>query len=217
MSLICRAIANFGMKESDNYNLNTDSKLLINRLKRGEEAAYEMLFREYYQLLTVFANKYVRDIETSKEIVQDLFVHLYEKRNRLDINSSLKSYLFRSTQNRSINYINAQKIRNKYAEHVKFNTSLEENSLENEVNKTELEHALYRAIDDLPPKCQTIFKMNRFEGLSNNEIAEKLSLSKRTIETQISKALKILRIKMKPFLVAGILVFALLQYVYQII
>ena len=205
------------MKESDNYNLNTDSKLLINRLKRGEEAAYEMLFREYYQLLTVFANKYVRDIETSKEIVQDLFVHLYEKRNRLDINSSLKSYLFRSTQNRSINYINAQKIRNKYAEHVKFNTSLEENSLENEVNKTELEHALYRAIDDLPPKCQTIFKMNRFEGLSNNEIAEKLSLSKRTIETQISKALKILRIKMKPFLAAGILVFAFLQYVYQII
>ena len=205
------------MKESDNYNLNTDSKLLINRLKRGEEAAYEMLFREYYQLLTVFANKYVRDIETSKEIVQDLFVHLYEKRNRLDINSSLKSYLFRSTQNRSINYINAQKIRNKYAEHVKINTNLEDNSLENEVNKTELEHALYRAIDDLPPKCQTIFKMNRFEGLSNNEIAEKLSLSKRTIETQISKALKILRIKMKPFLAAGILVFALLQYVYQII
>ena len=100
---------------------------------------------------------------------------------------------------------------------MKFNTSLEENSLENEVNKTELEHALYRAIDDLPPKCQTIFKMNRFEGLSNNEIAEKLSLSKRTIETQISKALKILRIKMKPFLAAGILVFALLQYVYQII
>jgi RNA polymerase sigma-70 factor (family 1) len=205
------------MKESDNYNLNTDSKLLINRLKRGEEAAYEMLFREYYQLLTVFANKYVRNIETSKEIVQDLFVHLYEKRNQLDINSSLKSYLFRSTQNRSINYINAQKIRNKYAEHVKFNTSIEENSLENEVNKTELEHALYMAIDDLPPKCQTIFKMNRFEGLSNSEIAEKLSLSKRTIETQISKALKILRIKMKPFLAAGILVFALLQYVYEVI
>lgn len=203
LSLYCRAIANFAMKETDNYNLNTDSKLLINRLRRGEEGAYEMLFKEYYQILTVFANKYVKDIESSKEIVQDLFVHLYEKRDRLDINSSLKSYLFRSTHNRSINYINAQKIRNKYTEHVKVSSSIGENSLENEVNKTELEHALYRAIDDLPPKCQTIFKMNRFDGLSNHEIAEKLSLSKRTIETQISKALKILRLKMKPFLAAG--------------
>jgi len=201
------------MKDSNVHNLNADSKFLINRLKRGEEAAYELLFEEYYQILTVFANKYVHDIETSKEIVQDLFVHLYEKRNQLDINSSLKSYLFRSTHNRSINYINAQKIRNKYAEHVQLQSNKHENSLENEVNKTELEHALYKAIDGLPPKCQIIFKMNRFEGLSNSEIAEKLSLSKRTIETQISKALKILRVKMKPFLAAGALIFIFLQYV----
>lgn len=201
------------MRDSDNYDLNTDSKFLINRLKRGEEAAYELLFREYYKLLTVFANKYVNDMETSKEIVQDLFVHLYEKRDQLDINSSLKSYLFRSTHNRSINYINSQKIRFKYAEHVKVTASARENSLENEVNKTELEHALYKAIDDLPPKCQAIFKMNRFEGLSNSEIAEKLSLSKRTIETQISKALKILRVKMKPYLAAGALIFFIMQYV----
>ena len=213
MSLNCAAIAIFGMRDTDNYNLNTDSKLLINRLKRGEEAAYELLFREYYQILTVFANKYVNDIEVAKEIVQDLFVHLYDKRDRLDINSSLKSYLFRSAHNRSINFINAQKIRYKYAEHVNKTTSLEDNSLEHEVNKTELEHALYKAIDELPPKCQAIFKMNRFEGLSNSEIADKLSLSKRTIETQISKALKILRIKLKPYMAVGLIVFTFAQYV----
>jgi RNA polymerase sigma-70 factor (ECF subfamily) len=211
------AIANFGMKERDNYVLNTDSKFLINRLKRGEEAAYELLFREYYQMLTVFANKYLSDIEISKEIVQDLFVHLYEKRDQLDINSSLKSYLFRSTHNRCINHINAQKIRHKYAENVKMSTDIQDNNLEDEVNKTELEHALYKAIDDLPPKCQIIFKMNRFEGLSNYEIAEKLSLSKRTIETQISKALRILRIKIQPYIASGLLFFAALQYVCWII
>ncbi|MBN2523797.1 MAG: RNA polymerase sigma-70 factor [Bacteroidales bacterium] len=193
--------------------MNTDSKFLINRLKKGEEAAYELLFKEYYQLLTVFANKYLNDIENAKEIVQDLFVHLYEKRDHLDINSSLKSYLFRSTHNRCINYINAQKIRNKYADHVKQIDTGKENSLENEVNKTELEHALYKAIDDLPPKCQIIFKMNRFEGLSNSEIANKLSLSKRTIETQISKALKILRVKMKPYMALGVVILTFMQYV----
>lgn len=193
--------------------MKTNSKFLIDRLKQGEEAAYEFLFKEYYQILTVFANKYVKDFETAKEIVQDLFVHLYEKRDKLNIKSSLKSYLFRSTHNRSLNYINAEKIRNKYVEHVKFTSNNTDNSIENEVNKTELEHELYKAIGDLPPKCQTIFKLNRFEGFSNKEIAEKLSLSKRTIETQISKALKILRIKMKPFLTAGIIVLTFVPYV----
>lgn len=184
------------------HDLNADSNFLISRLQQGDEAAYEMLFNEYYQMLTIFANRYLKDIETAKEIVQDLFVHLYEKRESLTINSSLKSYLFRSTHNRCINFINAQKIRTKYAEHVVKTTDIQENSLEQEVNKSELEHALFIAISDLPPKCQSIFKMNRFEGLSNGEIAEKLKLSKRTVETQISKALKILRVKMQPYLAA---------------
>ena len=188
------------------HTLNEDTQFLINRLRKGEEAAFEVLFNEYYKVLTVFANKYLRDLEASKELVQDLFVHLYERRENLDINSSLKSYLFRSTHNRCINYINAQKIRLKYAEHVSYTSEVKENSLENEVTTIELENVLYKAISDLPPKCRSIFKMNRFEGLSNTEIAEKLKLSKRTVETQISKALKILRVKMEPYMAAGTLI-----------
>ncbi len=189
------------------YKLNADSQFLINRLKQGEESAYELLFNEFYRVLTVYANKYVRDIETAKEIVQDLFVHLYEKRENLDINSSLKSYLFRSTHNRCINYINAQKIRIQHAEYVFKTADATEDILEQEVNKTELEQALFTAINQLPPKCQSIFKMNRFEGLSNTEIAEKLKLSKRTVETQISKALRILRIKIEPYRGICIIIF----------
>ncbi|MBN1598836.1 MAG: RNA polymerase sigma-70 factor [Bacteroidales bacterium] len=189
------------MKDKQNWkHLNPDSKFLVNRLKRGEEAAYEMLFKEYYQMLTVFANRYIQDLETSKELVQDLFVSLYEKRNSLEINSSLKSYLFRSVHNRCINMINAKKIRDKYAEYVNANMNLSENSLEEEVYLSEMQQAIYTAISELPPKCRKIFKMNRFEGLSNNDIAEQLSLSKRTVETQISKALKILRVKLEPYI-----------------
>ena len=195
------------------YTLNVDSKFLINRLKNGDESAYELLFKEYYRVLTIYANKYVKDLETAKEIVQDLFVHLYEKREHLDINSSLKSYLFRSTHNRCINYINAQKIRAQHAEYVYKTADLKEDALEQEVNKTELEEALFNAINQLPPKCKSIFKLNRFEGMTNSEIAERLKLSKRTVETQISKALKILRVKIEPYRGIGIIIFLLIRLI----
>ena len=188
------------MHRQNSHSLNTDSTLLIRQLKSGHEAAYELLFREYYKILTVFANKYLTDLEAAREIVQDLFVNLYEKRENLEINSSLKSYLFRSVHNRCINQINALKIRSQYAEQAGYYADIQENSLENEVNKTELEQALYQAISELPPKCRIIFKMNRFEGLSNSEIADKLTLSKRTVETQISKALKTLKVKLEPYM-----------------
>jgi RNA polymerase sigma-70 factor (family 1) len=167
-----------------------------------------MLFKEYYKVLTIFAAKYLKDIEASKELVQELFVHIYEKRENLDINSSLKSYLFRSVHNRCINSINAQKIRDRYAEHYTKNSDIRINTLEQDVNVSELENALHTAINNLPPKCKAIFKMNRFEGLSNHEIAEKLTLSKRTVETQISKALKILRVKLEPYMIASSVLYA---------
>jgi RNA polymerase sigma-70 factor (ECF subfamily) len=190
--------------------LNTESKFLIDRLKKGEEIAYELLFKEYYKVLTIFAAKYLKDMEASKELVQDFFVHLYEKKENLDINSSLKSYLFRSVHNRCINFINARKIRDRYTEHFNNTTDIRINVLEQDVNVSELENALHSAINKLPPKCKTIFKMNRFDGLSNYEIAEKLTLSKRTVETQISKALKILRVKLQPYMIASSVLFAYL-------
>lgn len=177
-------------------------EILIKNLQEGKESAYEALFKTYYTELVMHANRYLYDMEASKEIVQDLFVNIYEKRNNLDINSSLKSYLYRSVQNRSINYINAQKTKEKYASYIKHRKFQEENSIEKALNVAELENALYDAIGELPPKCRMIFKMNRFEGFSNGEIAERLELSKRTVETQITKALKILRTKMQPFLLS---------------
>lgn len=174
--------------------------MFIKQLRAGEEHAYEMLFKSYYTELVMHANRYLYDFESSREIVQDLFVHIYEKRHHLDINSSLKSYLFRSTQNRCINFINAQKTRNKYIDHIKSKNLIKENSLEKDLEAAELEYNLLAAIGELPPKCRMIFKMNRFEGLSNGEIAERLELSKRTVETQITKALKILREKLKIYM-----------------
>ncbi len=181
---------------------------LIKQLREGHERAYEALFTTYYKELVIHANRYLYDMEISKEIVQDLFVNLYEKRHNIEINSSLRSYLYRAVQNRCINQINSMKIRDKYVNYVKTNNTEEENVIEKSIDASELEAALYSAISDLPPKCRMIFKMNRFEGLSNGEIAERLELSKRTVETQITKALKTLRTKLQPLLVNGIACFA---------
>lgn len=180
--------------------------LLIRNLKKGVESAYEALFKTFYTELVIHANRYLYDMDASREIVQNLFVTIYEKRQSLNISSSLKSYLYRAVQNRCINYINAQKTKGKYTNYILNNTKNQDNPIEQNLNATELENALYNAIGELPPKCRMIFKMNRFEGVSNGEIAERLDLSKRTVETQITKALKLLRVKLLPYMEGAMLV-----------
>jgi len=189
---------------------------LIRKLHAGHESAYEELFRTYYVELSNHAYKYLMDIEVAKEIVQDLFVNIYKKRDKLELNSSLKSYLYRSVHNRCLNHIKAQKTKEKYVAYIKYNSTNAENQIENKIYANELESALLNAISQLPPKCRMVFKMNRMEGLTNSEIAEKLELSKRTVETQITKALKILRTKIRPYLSECYLVLLILFHTFII-
>jgi RNA polymerase sigma-70 factor (ECF subfamily) len=140
-------------------------------------------------------------MDIAREIVQDFFVKLYEKRNSLSIDVSLKSYLYRSIYNCCINYINQRNIQDKHLRNIDFERTVEEN-LENEINTVELQYKISEVIEELPAKCRRIFKMNRLEGLKNEEIAIQLNLSKRTVETQISKALKILRKKLAAYMPA---------------
>jgi len=162
---------------------------------------FEALFKLYYAPLVVYACKFVADRDIAREIVQDFFVRLYEKRLTLNIDTSIKSYLYRSVYNCCINYINQRTIQDKHLKNIDME-KVDEDNLENEINRIELQQKIFEVIETLPSKCRRIFKMNRLEGLKNEEIATKLNLSKRTVETQISKALKILRLKLADF-VAG--------------
>jgi RNA polymerase sigma-70 factor (ECF subfamily) len=165
----------------------------------NDNAAFERLFKQYYAQLVVYACKYVSDIDIAREIVQDFFVRLFEKRQALSIDISVKSYLYRSVYNCCINYINQRNIQDKHLKNIDLDRNDEEN-LENEINTLELQQRIHEIINNLPARCQIIFRMNRLEGLRNEEIAEKLQLSKRTVETQISKALKILRRKLADYM-----------------
>jgi RNA polymerase sigma-70 factor (family 1) len=176
-------------------NKNND---LSKTIPIGNLDNFEALFKQYYAPLVVYACKYLPEKDVAREIVQDFFVKLYEKRSSLSIDTSLKSYLYRSVYNACMNYINQRSIQEKHIRNIDLERNVEEN-LENEINSVELQNRIYNLIEALPPKCRKIFKMNRLEGMKNEEIAVSLNLSKRTVETQISKALKILRSKLSDY------------------
>jgi RNA polymerase sigma-70 factor (ECF subfamily) len=175
----------------------TMTPVSLDELKTGDIRLYESLFREYYRPLVVYAMKYVRDADAAKEIVQEFFVRLYEKRSSLVIDTSLKSYFYRSVYNSCINYITHMEMRNRHIRNLAMQS--ENEFSDDQVALIELQNRIYKTVENMPDQCRRIFKMNRFEGLKNEQIAVKLGISKRTVETQISKALRILRKKLADY------------------
>ncbi len=174
--------------------LNYIEQQCLEGIRTGDPSTFQKVFNEYYPVLTVFAQKFLHDPDMSKEIVQDMFVQLYEKRQSLTIETSLKSYLYQSVRNGCLNRIKQDKTHQKHQEEI-IKSSQDGADFSDHIEKTELEQQIYNIISSLPPKCRQIFLMSRQEDLSNYEISEKLNLSIRTVETQISNALKILRKK----------------------
>lgn len=177
-----------------------DEIVLQQRLSRGDETAFQETFEIYFKVLVLFATKFSLDKETAEDLVQDVFVRLYEQKDRLQFHSSLKAFLYQSVRNRCIDLIRSTKTREKHHVEIKAGTDVEGLNSEDLMLQSELEEKIYHSIKQLPDQCQLIFKMNRFEGKKNQEIADELNISKRTVETQISKALKILREDIYPYL-----------------
>jgi RNA polymerase sigma-70 factor (ECF subfamily) len=169
---------------------------MVNGLRTGHERTYALLFREYYRPLTLFANTFVKDLDAAKELVQDLFVHIYENRKTLVITTSLKSYLYQAVRNRCLNYLKRIQTGRLHQEQFAELTNSTEN-LEELIFKNELEHHIFQIVSAFAPKCREVFTLSRVHGLKNQEIASRLELSIRTVETHISNALKILREKLE--------------------
>jgi len=167
---------------------------------RMDKGAFEKLFRSFFPSLVLFAQKYVPDQDTAKDIVHNVFINLWEKRQQIDTGSPLKSYLFTSVHNRCLNYIRDQKKFDKDDTIFQRTDSADFSDGVDRLEEQELEQRIFDALQALPEKCREIFTMNRFDGLKYAEIAEKLGISVKTVETQMSKALKILREKLIDYL-----------------
>jgi len=184
-----------------------DDKKLLDGLKAGKEAAFEELFMTYYAQLVVFAQKLLGDEDLSREMVQDVFVMFYEKREVLNIHTSLKSHLYQTVRNRCLNEIKRNQIRRDHHSGIFIEKKNQEAYFDDKMQETELEAKIFSVVESLPKQCKRIFEMSRYEGISNQKIADKLDLSKRTVETQISKALKILRNSLKDYVDVVIFIF----------
>jgi RNA polymerase sigma-70 factor (ECF subfamily) len=160
----------------------------------------ERLFREYFRPLTYFAMQYMKEQTIAEDIVQDLFLNLYEKKESLQIQSSELNYLYTSVRNRCLKQLEYKKVR---AEH---NPAVQESLHSNPSDPFELatviefEHKYIQILESLSPKCREVFEMSRLEGKKNQEIADELKLSKRTVEAHISQALKVLKKKLRKYI-----------------
>ncbi len=180
--------------------MNDNNDRLIEGLKRGDKSVFEEVYHEYYIPLCYYCLKYVEESEDSEEIVQDLFLKLWEKHEELEINSSLKAYLYRAVQNYALNYLSKKKTKEKYLFHQGSQSFYNADDGLQKLESKELRIILKHALLQLPEKRRRIFELSRFEGLKYGKIASQLSISVKTVETQMTKSLKYLRIILKDYM-----------------
>ena len=147
-----------------------------------------------------YAYNIVAEDMTAEEAVQEVFLKLWQKRENINIETSVKAYLYRAVHNHCINFMNREKLKEKYQRHVSHSTPDYGRSPLSELQAKELYSGILAALKLLPEKCRTVFYLSRQEELSYKEIATQLGISVKTVENQISKALKILRNELKPLL-----------------
>jgi RNA polymerase sigma-70 factor (ECF subfamily) len=171
---------------------NPEEIQLFEQVRKGDHKAFELLFHRYYSGLCHYATKMIRDNESAEEIVQDFFVKLWEKKESIIVDISIRNYLLRSVKNLCLNYIKHNKIKADYSKQIltenKSKTNKEPAFLE-----IDLAEKIEESINLLPEKRREIFRLSREEGLKYREIAKKLNISVKTVETQMSLAIKSLR------------------------
>jgi RNA polymerase sigma-70 factor (ECF subfamily) len=162
---------------------------LIEEWKSGNEKAFERIFKKYYKSLCYIAIHNTGKFEEAEDLVQELFIEIYNNRGKLTIRSNFRNYIFGALYYKC-NHLNRKKGRTIPLE-LKHNDHVDHSCIPSEMlEEYELEKAIYETIDALPGKCREIFELSRFEKLKHREIADKLSISVKTVETQIGIALK---------------------------
>lgn len=170
---------------------------IIRRIRQGDKGQFESLFRSSYVSLVKYAKTIVKDHDTSEEIVQDLFVKLWHEREKVNIKSSLNGYLFRAVHNSCLHWLDHNRVEGKYEREMAGNNNNESRTPEEILNFNELQLKITKILERLPGRCVQIFCMSRFEGLKYTEIANRLSVSVKTVEANMGRALKEFRKELK--------------------
>jgi RNA polymerase sigma-70 factor (ECF subfamily) len=173
-------------------------------LKNGNAKSFEALFKLWYEPLCRYAYSMIHDSDEAEDIVQKIFCKLWDQHEKMEIHTSIKSYLYRMVHNACLNKIKQWQMQAEHHEQIAACSVAVGNSVEQTVGYKELSHQVELAIDTLPARCREVFLLSRMQYLSYAQIAQKLQISPNTVEVQIVKALKVLREKLKDFLWIGL-------------
>ena len=186
---------------------NLIEKKVLERLKDGDSKAFESIFKCWYEPLVHFADEYLSDLESARNIVQNIFMKLWEKHALVDPDSNLRSYLYIATRNACLSHLRHLRVENAYFEKSLRNSedqqlnydALEELNID-QIDFSKLEKLIQDTINSLPERCREVFLMSRYEEMKNKEIAEKLQISVKAVEANITRAITKLRENTREYL-----------------
>ncbi len=181
---------------------NTSDGLLVSLLKGGSDAAFQAIYKKYLRVLFDYVRKNIQRKEDCEEIIQDVFVSLWQNREGAEIRS-LRHYLFNAVRYKVIRYFQHQKVKRKYEEHYKLFEAVYEASTEPERDPAVINKKLHAALEQLPERCRQALQLRLSENLSNSEIAQRMQITKKTVEMHLLKAFQLIRTRHKEILSSG--------------
>lgn len=171
----------------------------IEKMKAGDRESFNQVFRRYYSPMVRFCIRYVADSDIASEIVQDLFVKLWSNREKISFNTSFESYMMTSVRNSALTYINKERSHHEANLRV-FSEESDNIDPSETLQSNNLEESYRKILKDMPEKRREVFLASRYDGLKYSEIAEKLGISQKTVEAQMSAAIKQLKEGLKAYL-----------------
>lgn len=180
---------------------NISDNLLVTKIQNNDKEAFKLLYNRYNKKIYYFSLKYLGINVEAEELVQSVFISVWENRESLDANGSVRNYIYKSAVNYIYNYLKKKAIRARFIESEISKGEIHSNLTYEQVFFHDLERSLNEVVENLPSQQQKIFQLSRYEGLTTKEIAEKLNLSERTVENQIYRSLKVIRNALKGVIV----------------
>jgi len=181
------------------YNLFSDAEL-SSLLKEGDRNAFTEIYERYKYILHAHALNKTRDREEARDVIQEIFIYLWDKREVICINNNLSGYLYKAVRNAILNKITHKQVQEKYLDSMKAFSLEDHVESDHRIRERQLTDFIESEIAILPPKMREIFELSRKAHLSHHEIAEKLNISDQTVSKQVTNALKILRVKLGLFI-----------------
>jgi len=179
--------------------LDLNNEQLIPLLLSGDVSTFKSVYQHFLKPLHVYAITMLKDEDVAKGMVQNIFLKLWERKSTLSFTGSIQAYLYGAVYHECLNYLRHEKVKINHQDHILYTMS-NKNDAGNGMELLDLKEKLQQALNELPERCRTIFQLSRFEELKYQEIANELDISIKTVEAQMGKALRILRVKLVDFL-----------------